>query len=108
MSRSSSAPTVTPATVAHIAQLANIEISSAQQQSFSMAFTETLAEIDTMLAVDTTGIDPTHQVTGLKNHWREDQVDSNRQLTQEQALSGASHTFAGMIVVDRVLEGDTA
>jgi len=108
MSTSSSAPTVTPATVAHIAQLANIEISSAEQQAFSTAFTETLAEVDTMLAVDTEGVVPTHQVTGLKNHWREDVIDSDRQFTQEQALSGAAHTFAGMVVVDRVLEGDTA
>ncbi|MCD8484706.1 Asp-tRNA(Asn)/Glu-tRNA(Gln) amidotransferase subunit GatC [Candidatus Woesebacteria bacterium] len=103
-----SAVQVTPATVAHIGQLANLEISNQEQQQFAQAFTETLAEVQKIFAVDVSEVEPTHHVTGLVNVWREDVVDENQVLSQEQALSGAKHTFGKMIVVDRVLEGDTA
>ncbi|MCD8527425.1 aspartyl/glutamyl-tRNA amidotransferase subunit C [Candidatus Woesebacteria bacterium] len=66
-----SAVQVTPATVAHIGQLANLEISNQEQQQFAQAFTETLAEVQKIFAVDVSEVEPTHHVTGLVNVWRE-------------------------------------
>lgn len=103
-----SATIVSPETVAHIGQLASLQISTAEQQSFAQAFTETLEEVNNIFAVESEGIEPTHHVTGLVNVWRDDVVDKNRLFTQKEALSQAEHTFQGMVVVDRVLEGDTA
>lgn len=107
-SADSSPIAVSPATVAHIGQLANLEISAAEQQAFSQAFTETLEEVQNIFAVDSASVAPTHHVTGLVNVWRDDSIDEKRLFSQEEALSQAEHTFQGMIVVDRVLEGDTA
>ncbi len=99
---------VTPETVAHIGQLANLDISSAEQQAFAGAFTETLEEVQHIFDIQSDNVEPTHHVTGLVNVWREDVVDTDRLFTQSEALSQAKNTFQGMVVVDRVLEGDTA
>lgn len=93
---------ITPSTVAYIADLANLSVNAEEQQRFAQAFTETLEEIEKLNDLDTSDIPPTHNVTGLKNVWREDIVDSTRQLTREQALGQARHTVHGYIVVDRV------
>ena len=95
---------VTPATVVHVAKLANLPISADEQAVLVGTFQQTLEEIDALGQVDVTGVEPTHSVSGLLNVWRDDTVDSETTLTQQQALSQAPRTFQGFIVVDRVLE----
>lgn len=95
---------ITPQTVAHVAQLANLPLSNQEQAAFTQAFDSTLTEINRLLELDVSTVAPTHHTTGLQNVWREDVVQTERVLTQEQALSQAAHTWNGYVVVDRVLE----
>lgn len=94
---------VSPQTVAHIAQLANLPLSEQEESSFAQAFTDTLSEIEKLTTLDTKNVEPTHHVTGLTNVWREDVVLTERVLSQEQAIGQAPHTLRGYVVVDRVL-----
>lgn len=98
---------ITPQTVAHVAQLANLPLSSQEQTAFTDAFESTLQEIDKLLTLDVTNVLPTHTTTGMTNVWRDDVVQTERVLSQEVALSQAPHVWNGYVVVDRVLEDET-
>lgn len=97
------ANTVSPSTVHHIAQLANIPITQDEEQKLSHAFSQTLEVVAHMSQLDTTSIEPTHQVTGLENVFREDQVDEGRMFSQSQALANATQQHDGYFVVKQVI-----
>ncbi len=92
--------------VQHVAQLANIPISDIQAQNFVGAFEETLGVIENLKEVDTSKIEPTHQVTGLENVMREDVVDEQHMFSQAEALANAKRTSSGYFVVPRILDND--
>ncbi len=97
--------TMNKALVHHIAALANIPLTENQEEKLAQGFVTTLKVVDRLMEVDTKGIEPTHQVTGLENVWREDEVDASRTFTQEEALANAKTTHQGYFVVPRVIEG---
>lgn len=88
----------------HIARLANIPISDKEAKDLTQAFADTLAVVDQLQEPDISQIEPTHQVTGLTNVTRQDEVDESRMFTQKQALKNAKHTHQGYFVVPRILE----
>lgn len=94
----------TPLVVQHIAQLANLTVSSEEETALATAFSETIEVVATMGELDTQNVQPTHQVTGLENVWREDTVDETRTFTQNEALANASQTYDGFFVVPQVLD----
>ena len=98
--------TFTTQQVKHIAKLANIPVSSAEEQKFATSFAETLDVIANLSAVSTTGVEPTAQTTGLENVWREDVVNLEETLSQKEALANAPHSAQGYFVVDRILHHD--
>lgn len=96
-----------PAVVAHIAVLANLDVSTQEQQDFAPAFEATLAEISKITEVNVIGVKPTAHTTGLTNVWRDDEVDTERVIPQNLVLGQAHKTFQSYIVVDRVIEEST-
>ena len=92
--------------VKHIAQLANIPISDDEEEAFAVAFTDTLKVVDELKEVDVTGVEPTHQVTGLTNVTRDDAVDEERMFTQEEALANGKNTHDGYFVVERLIDNE--
>lgn len=94
---------ISPAEVEKIARLANLTISAKEKKLFSQQFTESLSVINQLQEVDTKGVDTTHQVTGLENVTRPDQIDKTRMLSQKEALSQAKHTYKGYFIVPAVI-----
>jgi aspartyl-tRNA(Asn)/glutamyl-tRNA(Gln) amidotransferase subunit C len=92
--------------ILHVAQLAQIPISSDEAQKFTSSFEETLVVIDNLKSVDTSNTEPTHQVTGLENVLREDIVDEKHMFTQKEALANAPKQHQGFFMVDRILHND--
>jgi aspartyl-tRNA(Asn)/glutamyl-tRNA(Gln) amidotransferase subunit C len=92
--------------VSHIAKLANIPVTAAEEEKLAADFNTTIGVVDDLFNVDVNGVDPTSQVTGLENILREDEIDVERQFTQEQALLNAKRTHNGFFVVDQVIEQD--
>lgn len=88
--------------VKQISKLANLPISSAEELKFSADFSDTLKTIDVINQLDTSGVLPTSQVTGLTNVTRDDVVDTSRLLSQEQAISQAPASYNGFVVVPSV------
>lgn len=95
---------ITSSTVHHIAVLANIPVSPDEEQKLAKGFTTTMNVVDQLKTADTSNTQPLHQVTGLWNVFREDEVDAPRMFTQEQACMNAKQTHNGFIVVSQVLD----
>lgn len=92
--------------VHEIAKLANITITTREEASLANEFNTTLKVVDTLFSVDVKGVVPTSQVTGLENVFREDEIDGERQFTQDQALANATSKHNGYFVVDQILKDD--
>lgn len=89
--------------VAHIADLANIPVTSEEEEKLAAGFVTTLKVVDQLMDVDTSNIEPTHQVTGLENVWREDVIDESRSFTQDEALANAKAVHNGYFVVPQLI-----
>ena len=55
-------------------------------------------------AIKTDNTEETHQVTNVVNVLREDKVDKNRMLSQEEALANAKETHDGYFLVEAILD----
>lgn len=91
--------------VKHVAKLANLPLTSEEEKKFGEQLSETLDYVNRLEEIDTKGLEPTSQVTGLENVTREDEVTPS--LTQEEALKNAKSTYKGFIKVKAILEQDT-
>jgi aspartyl-tRNA(Asn)/glutamyl-tRNA(Gln) amidotransferase subunit C len=98
--------TITKDTVSKIARLANIPTTDKEEEKLAAGFTTTMKVVDKLFQVDVDGVEPTNQVTGLENVFREDEVDAERMFTQDQALSNTKRKHNGFFVVDQVIEQD--
>lgn len=79
---------LTKAEVEHIARLANLKLTEKEVKKFAVQLSETLDYIHILNKLDTKGIEPTSQVTGLENITRKDEAKPS--LSQKEALSGAA------------------
>lgn len=95
---------ISNADVKHMADLSAIPISNSEAEQLAEAFRETLATVANLKSVDTSDVDPTHQVTGLENITRPDVVNTTTMFTQQQALANAPRTHQGYFVVTQVLD----
>lgn len=96
----------TPSDVKKIASLATIPVKPQEEEKLAKGFTETMNVVDELSSVDVKNVEPTHQVTGLENEFREDVVDEKRMFTQEEALANAKATHNGFFVVPQVIDTD--
>lgn len=90
--------------VTHIAQLANIPIDQQEATELAQDFEEILGIIDNLKELDTSNVEPVHQITGLVNVTREDAVEEDRMFSQKEALANAAHTHDGYFMVPAVLK----
>ena len=60
--------------VLKLARLARIELTKKEVEEFSEEFTAILQYVEQLQKVDVDGLEPTSQVTGLKNVMRDDKV----------------------------------
>jgi aspartyl-tRNA(Asn)/glutamyl-tRNA(Gln) amidotransferase subunit C len=92
--------------VAHIAKLANIPITAAEEKKLEQSFEETLAVVSKLQAIDVSQVEPTYQVTGLENVLREDVVNEKKMFTQQEALANAVDQHDGYFVVPQIIAQD--
>ena len=85
-----------------VAKLANLPISTLEESKLEKQLDETINYVEELNKVDTKGVEPTSQVTGLENITRDD--IANLSLSQEDALKNAKQTHNGFFVVSAILE----
>ncbi|KKR30755.1 MAG: Aspartyl/glutamyl-tRNA(Asn/Gln) amidotransferase subunit C [Candidatus Gottesmanbacteria bacterium GW2011_GWC2_39_8] len=88
--------------VKHVAKLAKLGLTDQEAEKFKDQLSEILGFVDELKSLDTKGVEPTSQVTGLLNVFREDVVTPS--LSQEEALSNAPDKHNGYFKVKAVRE----
>lgn len=73
--------------VKRVAKLANLPLELNEEEKYAEQISKILDYIDQLNKVDTNGVEPTFNVTGLDTIIREDQPQPS--LSQEQALANA-------------------
>ena len=74
---------MTDDTVRHIAKLARLKLSDEEVKKFTKELTSILEYIDVLNELDTENVEPTAQVTGLSNVFREDEVKGSEAAKDE-------------------------
>jgi aspartyl-tRNA(Asn)/glutamyl-tRNA(Gln) amidotransferase subunit C len=94
--------TITTDDVRHLAQLSNLQLSEEEIQNLQVDLGNILTYIDQLAELDTTGVEPTYQVTGLENVWRDDVVEQST-VTREKLLELAPDMADNAVKVPQVL-----
>ncbi len=92
---------LTTSDVKHIAKLANLTLTEAEVIKFQGQLSDVLDYFEILKKVNTDNIEETHQVTGLKNIYKDDLVGDS--FSQKDALSNADKTHDGYFVVPAVI-----
>ncbi len=87
-----------------IADLSKIELTEEETSSFSEQFNSTLKVVENLNKLNTSEVEVAYNITGLKNVYREDKIDTKRLLSQAEALSNAKRTYNGFFVVGGILD----
>ena len=81
--------TITTDDVHHLAQLSSLQLSDSEVENLRADLENIINHINQLNEVDTSGVEPTYQVTGLENVWRGDEIDAGS-VTPEQLLDLAA------------------
>ncbi len=88
--------------IEYVASLARIEVGGDQTESTASDISAILGFVDSLQAIDTEGVVPISQVTGLSDVWREDKVVDCK-ISRDDLLSNAPRSQDGYVVVKKVL-----
>ena len=88
--------------VKHVAKLANLLLSSEEEEKYSQQLSKILDYIEQLNPVDTSDVVPTFNITPNQNVMRGDGVDKS--LSQEEALKNSPNKKNGFIVTKGVFE----
>ena len=86
--------------VEHVAKLANLRLKKSELKKFQKQLSSILEYVNQLKELDTKRVEPTSQVTGLENVFREDEIQSS--MSQEEALSNAKETHKGLFKVKAI------
>lgn len=89
--------------VERIARLARIQLSAEEIATMSTELGQIVGFVEQLQSVDISEVEPTDQVTGLVDVWREDEVRPS--MSPEELLANAPAQKDGYIVVKRVKNG---
>mgnify|MGYP000351084488 FL=1 len=94
--------TITTDDVHHLAQLSSLQLSDSEVENLRADLENIINYINQLNEVDTSGVEPTYQVTGLENVWRGDEIDAGS-VTPEQLLDLAAEQSGHCVKVPKVL-----
>lgn len=88
--------------VLHLAQLSSLQLADDEIDGLRADISNILGYVEQLNELNTEGVEPTYQVTGLSNVWREDKV-VNYGITREELLARTPETVDFQIKVPKVL-----
>lgn len=87
--------------VRHLAALSEIQLSDSELESLTTGIDNIVGYINQLDELDTDQVEPTFQLTGLQNVWRDDKIEP--QLSREKLLNLAPDTENNQVKVPKVL-----
>lgn len=88
--------------VHHLAQLSSLQLEETEVNALRDDLENILGYIEQLSELDTSGVEPTYQVTDLANVWREDEVNDYG-IGRDALLAIAPDSEANQIKVPKVL-----
>jgi aspartyl-tRNA(Asn)/glutamyl-tRNA(Gln) amidotransferase subunit C len=88
--------------VEHVARLTRLALTEAELERMREQLNSILAHLDTLRAVDTTGVEPTSHAVDIVNVMREDVVEPC--LPQDAVLANAPDRSGELFRVPRIIE----
>ena len=94
--------TITNDDVRHSAQLSSLQMPDAEAELLRVGIEKIINYINQLDELDIDGVEPTYQVTGLQNVWRDDEIiDSS--VSRQQLLALAAEQSDNCVKVPKVL-----
>lgn len=87
--------------VRHLAALSEIQLSDSELKSLTTDIDNIVGYINQLDELGTDQVEPTFQLTGLQNVWRDDKIEP--QLSREKLLNLAPDTENNQVKVPKVL-----
>lgn len=88
--------------VLHLAQLSSLQLNVAEIDGLQTDISNILGYVEQLSKLDTSSVEPTYQVTGLQNVWRDDTV-INYGVSREDLLERAPDSADNQVKVPKVL-----
>ncbi len=93
---------ITSDTVQHLARLSGLKLKKGEVDNLKQDISNIIEYIEQLSEIDTTDVEPTYQVTDLKNVWRDDSV-VDYQVDRASLLALAPDSDKNQIKVLKVL-----
>jgi len=90
--------------VEHIAQLARLGLAKEETERYASQLSSILDYVETLQQVDTEGVEPTAQVTGLENVMRDDVIVAAESGVKADLLKQAPAVENGLVKTKSVFE----
>ena len=90
--------------VQHLAKLSRLELNEAEVKKFQGQLSAILSYVEKLREVETEGVEPTAQVTGLENVAREDETDTFNEETKKSVLANVPKKKGDCVEVKAVFE----
>lgn len=88
--------------ILHLAQLSSLKLDDAEIARLQTDIGNILDYVKQLNELDTEGVEPTYQVTGLKNIWRQDEIIDYK-ITRQDLLKLAPDSTEHAVRVPKVL-----
>ena len=89
--------------ILHVANLAKLTLSGEEIKKYQRQLSEVVGYVDELNEVETEGVEPTSQTTGLMDVLREDEIKKEDCLSSDEALSGTDRTSNNYFVTTPLL-----
>ena len=93
--------TISTSDIQHLASLSSLALADDEVDGLRQDLENIIGYIKQLGKLDTAGVEPTYQVTGLENVWREDEVQPG--IPAEKLLEMAPEKQNNQVKVPRVL-----
>ena len=93
--------TISTSDIQHLASLSSLALADDEVDGLRQDLENIIGYIKQLGGLDTSGVEPTYQVTGLENVWREDEVKPG--ISAEKLLELAPEKQNNQVKVPQVL-----
>lgn len=93
--------TISTSDIQHLASLSSLALADDEVDGLRQDLENIIGYIEQLGELDTAGVEPTYQVTGLENVWREDEIQPG--IPAEKLLEMAPEKQNNQVKVPQVL-----
>ncbi|MBI2464796.1 Asp-tRNA(Asn)/Glu-tRNA(Gln) amidotransferase subunit GatC [Candidatus Shapirobacteria bacterium] len=97
-----SSTTITDDIISKVAKLARVQLTEEEIHTFTSQLSPVMEHIDSLNSLNTDAVEPTFQVTNLKNVFREDVILDS--LSQKDAIAPAHKSEQGYVVMPKTID----